>query len=185
MKIPLYTIGYGNRKIDEFLEIIKKYEIDYLIDIRSKPFSKYQQEFNQNELKHFLIKKNINYVFMGDALGGRPDDNTCYFDGKVDYEIISTKMFYQKGIERLKTAYDKDLKISLMCSELKPQDCHRSKLIGRTLIEEKIDVQHIDENGLLKDQISVMDIVTNGFGEFDLFGSSNLYSRKKYRNGQT
>lgn len=185
MKNPLYTIGYGNRKIEEFPEILKKYEIDYLIDIRSKPFSKYQPEFNQNELKHFLKKNNINYVFMGDELGGRPDDNSCYFDGKVDYEIISTKVFYKNGIERLKTAYEKNLKISLMCSELKPQDCHRSKLIGRTLIDEMIDVQHIAENGILKNQLSVMDIVTNGFGEFDLFGSSYLYSRKKYRNGQT
>ena len=184
MKNPLYTIGYGNRKINDFLKTLGQYKIEYLIDVRSKPFSKFQPEFNKNELNHFLKINNIKYVFMGDVLGGRPDDDTCYYDGKVDYEVIATKTFYRDGIDRLKTAHEKNLIIVLMCSELKPQDCHRSKLIGRTLSDAKINVQHIDENGSLKDQLTVMNIVTNGFGEYDLFGASNLYSRKKYRNEQ-
>ena len=33
-----------------------------------------------------------------------------------------------------------------MCSEGKPEQCHRSKLIGASLDEEEIPVIHIDEN---------------------------------------
>jgi uncharacterized protein (DUF488 family) len=119
---------------------------------------------------------------MGDILGGLPSDESCYFDGKVDYEVVETKKFYLEGIERIKTAYYKNLPVAIMCSELKPQDCHRTKLIGRTLENNKIFVKHIDENGDTKTQLDVMDIITKGFGEFDLFGASNLYSRKRYKN---
>ncbi len=43
-----------------------------------------------------------------------------------------------------------------MCSESKPQDCHRSRLIGITLSETQLEVQHIDEKGQLKNQKEVM-----------------------------
>jgi hypothetical protein len=39
-----------------------------------------------------------------------------------------------------------------MCTEIKPDECHRGKLIGNTLFEQQIDVQYIDETGVLLDQ---------------------------------
>ena len=46
------------KDLDALYELlINQYKIDYLIDIRSKPYSKYNSEFNQNELKH-ILKKN-------------------------------------------------------------------------------------------------------------------------------
>jgi hypothetical protein len=69
-----------------------------------------------------------------------------------------------------------------MCSESKPTECHRSKLIGRTLSREKIWLSHIDENGKLKDQMTVMNELTKGKSEVDLFGNAvSLTSRKSYQ----
>ena len=86
MDKQIYTIGHGNRKSEDFLTLLKHYEIQYLIDVRSQPYSKFNPQYNQNELKFFLERNNIKYIFMGDSIGGRPDDKSCYdFEGKVDY----------------------------------------------------------------------------------------------------
>ena len=158
----IYTIGYGSRSFNEFLEIIKKYEIDFLIDIRSSPYSKYNPDYSKQIFESHLKKNNIQYVYMGDKLGGRPNDSSCYMDEKVDYEKLGEKDFFKEGLERLKTAWGKNLRIVLFCSEAKPEECHRSKLIGETLTNNGIDVAHIDENGNIKSQNKVIEILTNG-----------------------
>jgi uncharacterized protein (DUF488 family) len=181
-KKPLYTIGHGNRKLDDFLVLLKDYAIEYLIDVRSQPFSKFNPQFNQNELKFFLERNGIKYVFMGDTIGGRPKDTSCYDnEGKVDYETVKLKDFFLNGIDRLKTAYSKGINVVMMCSESKPCECHRSKLIGKVLIIENIDLKHIDEKGKLKDQSTVINELNKGNSEYDLFGNQiNTTSRKAY-----
>jgi uncharacterized protein (DUF488 family) len=144
-KIPIYTIGYGNRSIEAFIALLQQYQIQFLIDVRSRPYSRFNPQFSKATLESQLKQAGIHYVFMGDTLGGRPNDSTCYQDGRVDYSKVREKLFYQAGIGRIHTAWEKQLCVALMCSETKPQECHRSKLIGRTLIEQNIDVRHINE----------------------------------------
>ncbi|QNU25063.1 hypothetical protein IC806_01710 [Geobacillus zalihae] len=86
--------------------------------------------------------------------------------------------FYRKGIKRLSTAYEKNLSVALMCSELKPEACHRSKLIGQTLSAKNIEVKHIDENGELITHNQVIQRLTGGqLGLFD----DVFTSRKQYK----
>jgi len=182
MDKQIYTIGHGNRKPEDFLSLLKHYEIEYLIDVRSQPYSKFNPQYNQNDLKFFLERYNVKYVFMGDSIGGRPDDKSCYdFEGKVDYEIVKTKDFFKNGIDRLKTAYEKDFNVVIMCSESKPCECHRSKLIGKVLNIDNIILKHIDEKGRVKSQNAVISELNKGFSEIDLFGNQiNSTSRKAY-----
>jgi uncharacterized protein (DUF488 family) len=168
-EIPLYTIGHGTRQIGEFLEALKSFGIQYLIDVRSRPYSRFNPQYNQKALKESLESNNIKYVFMGDSLGGRPSDPTCYdAEGKVDYEKIKAQPIFQQGIERLKTAYHKNIPVAIMCSESKPTECHRSKLIGNVLDDDKISLAHIDEKYNIKTQA-------------ELQGSLFISSRKKAR----
>jgi uncharacterized protein (DUF488 family) len=67
---PLYTIGYGAREIDAFIDVLRAYEIVYLIDIRSRPYSRYKPDFSKEALAGHLEEAGIRYVFMGDTLGG-------------------------------------------------------------------------------------------------------------------
>lgn len=153
---PVYTIGYGNRSIEDFIKLLQKYGIKYVVDLRSQPYSRYKPEFSKAPLEHYLTKQQIRYVYMGDTLGGRPEDASCYTeDEKVNYKILVQKDFYQRGINRLRSAWEKQFPIVLMCSELKPEECHRGKLIGKTLLEQRIDVLHIDESGNTKTQDEV------------------------------
>ena len=160
--IPIYTIGYGSRSIAELIELLHAYEIAYLIDVRSAPYSRYKPEFSKAPLANEMEQHGIRYVFMGDMLGGRPDDETCYVNGKVDYEKVKATESYQRGIHRLHTAFTQQQSIALMCSEGKPEECHRCKLIGATLANEDISVIHIDENDAQLTQEQVIERLTGG-----------------------
>ncbi len=155
-KRTLYSIGHGNRTAEELLALLQRYEIQYLLDVRSAPYSRFQPQFTKKALQTFLEQHGITYLFMGKSLGGKPKDPACYTDGAVDYEKIKEQAFFKSGIERLKTLRRENVQLAVMCSERKPQNCHRSKLIGVVLEEEKIPIMHIDEEGKLKNQAEVM-----------------------------
>jgi len=187
-KSTLYSIGHGNKSIDVFIEELKYFGINYLIDIRSKPYSKYNPQYNQNQLKFSLQNKGFHYTFMGDVLGGLPDDRTCYTNGHVDYNKVKEKDFFKKGLQRLITANNKKIKVAIMCSESKPEECHRTKLIGEELKNIGIILNHITRTKdrlkklILKNQNDVMLIVapngiTNLFGEEVSFGSKKQYKQ--------
>jgi uncharacterized protein (DUF488 family) len=180
---PLYTIGYGAREIEAFIAVLRNYQIAYLIDIRSRPYSRYKPDFSKQPLADHLKAAGIRYVFMGDTLGGQPDDPACYTDGKVDYEKVKETAFYQRGLERLQEAQQQGLRVALMCSEGKPEQCHRSKLIGKSLTE-KVTVTHIDENDQALTQELVMLRLHDG--QPSLFGDQffQYKSRKRYESNE-
>lgn len=187
--IPIYTIGYGNRSMQEFIKLLKQHNIAYLIDVRSSPYSRFNPDFSKEALARLVKQSGVRYVFMGDTLGGRPDDITCYVDGQVDYVQVREKSFYRQGIERIRTAWEKQLYVALMCSEAKPYECHRGKLIGNTLLAQKIAVAHIDEKGNLMGQQEINRKLTGEPGEqLVLIGEESSWilnekisrSRKKY-----
>jgi uncharacterized protein (DUF488 family) len=149
----LYSIGHGRRPAEEFLRLLEENAIDHLIDVRTTPYSRFNPQYNKNVLQTFLESHSIKYIHMGEQLGGRPRDPECYNEkGKTDYSVLELKPYFLEGIERLKTAYSKKLRVALMCSESKPQECHRSLLIGKVLLERNIPMLHIDEKGKLKQQ---------------------------------
>ena len=155
--MPIFSIGHGTRPIHELLALLKKYDIAWLADVRTVPHSKFNPQYNREPLHRSLKTENINYVYLGDSLGGRPSDPSCHdINGRVDYNLVLQQNFFKKGIERLKDAYNKELKVAILCSERSPEKCHRSKLIGQALLDINISIQHIDEQGELKDQKEVM-----------------------------
>ena len=177
-QVPIYTIGYGARDLPALLAALKQHAIGYLIDVRTAPYSRFKPEFSKEALEKALIARGIRYVFMGDSLGGRPDDPACYVDGKVDYAAVAQTGAYRAGIARVRAAFQQQQRVVLMCSEGKPETCHRSKLIGKTLDEEGIPVAHIDETDTLRTQAEIIFRLTDG--QLSLFGGHDFTSRKRY-----
>jgi uncharacterized protein (DUF488 family) len=175
---PLFTIGYGARTLEEFLAALKKNGIEYLIDVRTAPYSKFKPEFSKDLLQYHVERAGIHYLFMGDTLGGQPKDPACHTDGKVDYGKVRAQAAFQSGIERLRKAFEQQRRAALMCSEGKPEQCHRSKLIGEALAAAGIPVCHIDEDGGMLTQTEVIVRLTKG--QMDLFGQASFTSRKRY-----
>lgn len=175
---PLFTIGYGARSLEEFIKTLKDNNIEYVIDVRTAPYSKFKPEFTRELLQHHLERAGIWYLFMGDTLGGQPKDPNCHTDGKVDYDKVMAQPFFRIGIERLCKALEGQHPVALMCSEGRPEQCHRSKLIGEALAAAGIPICHIDEDGARLTQTQVIDRLTKG--QMDLFGRASFTSRKRY-----
>lgn len=181
MGTTLYSIGHGNKTIGEFEQELASFGIVYLVDIRTKPYSKWNPDFNQNTLQTLLSKVNITYVYMGDVLGGMPSDTSCYTDGHIDYTKMSEKEFFIHGLERLVIASQKDVKLAIMCSESDPTMCHRSKLIGQELLKKDIVINHIVGINKKKNQYEVINTLTKGNNIKNLFGEETTFiSRKSY-----
>ena len=176
--IPIYTIGYGSRPLEQFIAALRQYGITYVVDVRSAPYSRFKPEYNKDVLSTALQAAGIRYLFLGDALGGRPADPACYTDDKVDYDKVKAQPFFQAGLERIRQAFTRQLAVALMCSEGKPEQCHRSKLIGAALTNLGIPVAHIDEGNELKSQEQVIATLTKG--QLSLFGEESFTSRKRY-----
>lgn len=174
----LLTIGYGARSFGQFLAALQAHRIEYLLDVRTSPYSKFKPEFSKEALEAALQRHGIRYVFMGASLGGQPREAACYTDGKVDYDKVRRQPFFQAGLERLRKAHEQRLRLALMCSEGKPEQCHRSKMIGEALAAAGIPVAHIDEDDRLLTHTQVMDRLTGG--QLDFFGGPPLASRKRY-----
>jgi uncharacterized protein (DUF488 family) len=180
---PLCTVGYGSRSLEEFLDVLRTHQVKYLIDVRTSPYSKFKSDFNREMLQYHAERAGFSYLFMGETLGGQPKDPACYTDGKVDYEKLRQQPSFQEGLERLKKAFHQRFRAALMCSEGRPEQCHRSKLIGEALAAMGIHVVHIDEDGALLTQRQVIDRLTQG--QMDLFGQPSFSSRKRYAPGKS
>jgi len=172
----VYTIGYGRRTLSEIFSLLTKHRIEYLIDIRSIPVSRHQPEFSREVLEYEIKKTGMRYVFMGNLLGGRPSDPSCYTGGRVDYDKLKVLDTYKQGLKRLCDAWNKGFNVCLLCTELEPQDCHRSKLVGISLAEKQIPVHHIDGTGVVKPQAEIIEILTRQPSMFE----NGLMSRNSY-----
>jgi uncharacterized protein (DUF488 family) len=157
MKKSLFTIGHSTHPIHYFIALLKAYEITAVCDVRSGPYSRMNPQFNREDLKKALRENRISYVFMGKELGARSDDLCCYVHGKVQYDLLAQTELFQHGLSRIQAGIEK-YRITLMCAEKDPLDCHRTILVSRYL-EEKLDleVQHILANGQLEKHSDTMD----------------------------
>ncbi len=185
VQLPVFTIGYGSREIADFLRVLQEHEIAYLIDVRSRPYSRYRPDFSKEALEAYVQAAGIRYVYMGDTLGGLPDDPGCYDEnGKADYDKIKQSSFFAQGMERVRNAWQQQLRVVLMCSEGKPESCHRSMLIGVALRDVGIEPAHIDENDQIIDQQTVMNRARGG--QLSLFADEPVRqtSRKRYRSAE-
>jgi len=154
---PLLTIGYGSqRSFDDFVTLLLNHGVDYLVDVRTKPFSRFRPEFSQEPLAANLRRCGIAYVSLGATLGGRPNDPTCYTNGKVDYGKVRERDWFSEGLSRLVTGWCEGHRIAIMCAELAPERCHRTKLVGEALVAQGVSVAHIDADGDIVSHETVM-----------------------------
>ena len=146
MEVTIFTIGHSTRSIKEFIEILKKYDITYVIDIRKIPKSRTNPQFDIETLQNSLNDVNIKYEHS-EGLGGlrrttKKSINLGWrnqsFRGYADY--IQTKDF-DASLEKLIELANKE-KIVLMCAESLPWRCHRT-LIADALTIRNINVEHI------------------------------------------
>jgi len=146
----IYTIGHSRHEWEIFLALLKMHGIEHLVDVRSKPASRFARFANKRVLPLLLEKEKIDHTFKGDSIGGKPADPRYYDDkGNPDFAKIAADQSFKKGIEDL-LKLAKNQKVAIMCAEENPAKCHRRLLIAPALRELGVDVFHIRKDGLLE-----------------------------------
>ncbi len=163
----VYSIGHSNHPLEEFLRLLQANQIRYLIDIRSVPYSKFHPQYNQESLKVVLDKECIQYVFLGNQLGGRITNPACYKNHEIpkttagyatflEYDVIKTQKFFLLGIQKLHALIDMGA-CAIMCSEENPDTCHRELIVGRKLKEDGFSLIHIRAKKDASPQLSLFE----------------------------
>ena len=139
----IFTIGHSNHEIDFFIELLKEFHIDTVVDIRSKPDSAYKNHFNKPNLIYLLKQNGFKYIDMGKILGGLPFDKSVLNTvGGIIFDEIEKREWYKNGISRL-IDISKDENIAIMCSEENPEKCHRGYIVTHSLLDRGQEVYHI------------------------------------------
>ena len=147
----IYTVGHRNHTPDEFLDLLTKAEIEVLVDVRSNPNSRWAPFANRDSLKDILRSAQIEYIYLGDVLGGHPPDPDSYDPqtGKVDYRKVQEKEYFKDGIKRILGGLAK-YRVCIMCAEEDPTFCHRNLLVATSLRQEGAKVFHIRGDGRIQ-----------------------------------
>ena len=138
----LYTIGHSTYPAEHFIELAKTYELDYILDVRSTPFSRFAPQYNSNVIKGILAENDIKYAHMGKYFGARQPDNQYYPKGYLDFSLFRQSELFKTGLENVKKGLENN-NIALMCTEKNPGDCHRAIMVARGFELAGINVKHI------------------------------------------
>ncbi|MBC7293642.1 MAG: DUF488 family protein, partial [Thermoleophilia bacterium] len=52
--LTIYTVGHSNQSPEEFCQLLEAKGISVVVDVRSKPYSRYARQFNRQALEKFL-----------------------------------------------------------------------------------------------------------------------------------
>ena len=153
-----------------------------IADVRTAPYSRRYPHFNRDRLREALLLDGISYVFLGKELGGRPRERALYCDGVADYEKMAQAAEFSRGLERVIEGAKK-YRITLMCSERDPLDCHRCLLVSRALIQRGVQVNHILDDGNVVKHSEIEDrlLELSGRNADDLFAPRSERLAVAYR----
>lgn len=144
----LLTIGHSNHTLDHFVSLLGTHNISAVADVRSSPYSQYAPQFNKETLQAALGGAGIGYVFLGDQLGARRREESCYVGGQTKFQLIAELPTFRDGLARLMQGIER-YRAALLCSEADPITCHRTVLICRELTRLRPDlrISHILGDG--------------------------------------
>ncbi len=121
----IFTIGHSNKDILTFISLLQTVNVQTVVDCRTRPRSRWAH-FNAVRLATHLASIGINYELRGHNLGG--------LAGNVDFD---------QTLDEMKERVLACERIALMCSEGKPQECHRGTILAPELEERGLEVEHL------------------------------------------
>ncbi|MBD7912007.1 DUF488 family protein [Clostridium cibarium] len=142
--MDIYTIGHSNYTIERLIDMLRRYEIDCVVDIRGIPYSKYNIQFDLETIKYLLTKAGFMYLYMGTEFGANRKNKASYTkEGYANFEKVVKEEEFKTGINRLREGCKKGYKITLLGAMQDPIRCHRSILVGKALRDYGFSVKHI------------------------------------------
>jgi uncharacterized protein (DUF488 family) len=156
MKLPFFTIGHSNRSLEEFVQLLSRFDVDRVVDIRKVPRSRSNSQFNKETLPEALATFDISYEHAA-ALGGfrgkaqnLPRDLNGFWTNESfrNYADYALSAQFRAGLEHL-LDQGHSRRCAIMCSEAVWWRCHR-RIVADYLIASGETVFHIMGEGRLE-----------------------------------
>ena len=130
----LFTLGYQQRSLEEFVCLLLEADVDVLLDVRETAWS-HKPGFSKRRLAETAEANGIMYVhasFAGNpkqlrTSAASPDECLQLFDQHLQANPVILEAFD----ELVGRFLDAGRRVCLMCYERHPGDCHRGVLAER------------------------------------------------------
>jgi uncharacterized protein (DUF488 family) len=129
--MKIYTLGHSTRSFEEFINILKNFQVELVLDVRKFPSSKKFPWFNKENLEKELTKNKIEYIHFPELGGYR----------KEGYENFVKSEEFEKAIKKLLEVIDEKNSL-ILCAEALWWRCHR-RYIANHLASLGYQVIHI------------------------------------------
>ena len=149
-KATIYTIGHSDHSLEQLVALLGRHGVRVVVDVRSQPYSRWTPQFNYDTLKLGVERAGLSYVYLGDLLGGRPNNPALYDGEHPNYARMAASEAFREGLTRLQ-ALARARVTAILCSEGDYHKCHRGLLITPTLLSRGTRVLHIAPDGTLED----------------------------------
>lgn len=145
--MQIFTMGFTKKSAEEFFDLIRKHQIEILIDVRLNNQSQLAGFTKGRDLAFFLkeicnceYSHEIQFAPTKDILNRYKKEEISWEQYEVDFNELIKK---RNILDIFKTKYLKYDKVLLLCSEPTPECCHR-RLLAEALSKELGDkVIHI------------------------------------------
>ena len=142
----IYTIGFTQKSAEQFFELIKKNNIEILIDVRLNNKSQLAGFTKGNDLKYFLskicdceYKHCIEFAPTKDILDGYKNKTITWGHYVEQYKQLMNRRGDYKSFV---TKFNSYSRICFLCSEPTAEQCHR-RLIAELIVQDNPQVKII------------------------------------------
>lgn len=150
MKQTLFTLGYQQRTLDEFVTILVQSRIDILIDVRETAWS-HKPGFSKSALQRSLAVRGIGYIhadFAGNPKWLRSNagshreclDWYAWYLGEFEEIVPAFELLLAEQLQRGK-------RVCVTCFERHADDCHRAILAAKWQARGVRNVKHLATDG--------------------------------------
>lgn len=147
----LFTIGHSQHDIEYFIKMLRKYNVNYVLDVRSTPYSKYAEQYNRENIEKYISRNGIRYSFMGKFFGARPSEKELYCaEGYLDFERVRKSERFIKGFNNVMLGLQRGYNIAFMCTEKDPFDCDSLIYSIATVLNAALTLSDVDDEKKLE-----------------------------------
>lgn len=126
--MEIYSIGFTKKTAQQFFELLKKHGIRRLLDVRLNNVSQLAGFTKRDDLRYFL-REICNADYMHEPLLAPTQEMLDEYKKRKgawqDYEVKFLALMAERRIEEKLDRSVFSTPTVLLCSELKPDHCHR------------------------------------------------------------
>jgi uncharacterized protein (DUF488 family) len=144
-----FTIGHSTRTIAEFVNLLRESRVDFVVDVRSRPRSRTNPQFNGDDLPGMLAPWRIGYDHIAELGGHRGKVRTAEASPNAYWKVSGFRNYadyaltcpFAAGLARLRDLGGRR-RCAVMCAEAVWWRCHR-RIIADYLLSRGERVMHI------------------------------------------